>query len=38
VGGLPLEAVEVRRCNEVKRGQVYEIGTRIIKRKAETAA
>ena len=38
VGGLPgkplAAEVEVRRCNEVKRGLVYEIGTRIIQRKS----
>ncbi|GGY05953.1 PilZ domain-containing protein [Paludibacterium paludis] len=36
VGGMPgqpLEAeVEVRRCNEIERGRLYEIGTRIIVR------
>ncbi|CUA82333.1 MULTISPECIES: PilZ domain-containing protein [Gulbenkiania] len=36
VGGLPgrpLEArVEVRRCNEIERGRLYEIGVRIIER------
>lgn len=31
----PLEAiVEVRRCNEVERGKLYEIGARIIDRRA----
>lgn len=38
VGGLPgkpFEAeVEVRRCNEVQRGLLYEIGTRILSRKS----
>ena len=30
----PLEAlVEVRRCNEVERGKLYEIGARIIDRR-----
>ncbi len=33
VPGQPLEAeVEVRRCNEIERGKLYEIGTRIITR------
>jgi len=31
--GKPLQAeVEVRRCNEVQRGKIYEMGTRIIQR------
>ncbi len=31
----PLEAtVEVRRCNEVERGKLYEIGTRILQRRS----
>ncbi|WP_293763218.1 PilZ domain-containing protein [uncultured Aquitalea sp.] len=38
IGGLPgkqLEAeVEVRRCNEIQRGLIYEIGARIIERKS----
>ncbi|QEL54814.1 PilZ domain-containing protein [Chromobacterium paludis] len=32
--GKPFEAeVEVRRCNEVQRGMIYEIGVRIVVRK-----
>ncbi|MBI3145293.1 MAG: PilZ domain-containing protein [Pseudogulbenkiania sp.] len=38
VGGLPgkpFEAeVEVRRCNEIEHGRIYEIGTRIIELKS----
>ncbi|OWY39577.1 PilZ domain-containing protein [Xenophilus sp. AP218F] len=38
VGGMPgkpFEAVvEVKRCNEVQRGRIYEIGVRILTRKS----
>ncbi|UTH73132.1 PilZ domain-containing protein [Chromobacterium sp. IIBBL 290-4] len=35
VAGKPFEAeVEVRRCNEVQRGLIYEVGVRILLRKS----